>query len=298
MVYIIYTNTANFISFYLKISVTILMAFVQENSFVLDVVHNASIFPDSKTFVDLYLRKPQAEVLEAFKNLISDTNEVPKEKVLELLEHYFEEIGEFEHWEPSDYNPEPAFLKIIKNEKYKEFCKLLNGIWPSLSRKVKKEVFEDPEKSSLIAIPNGFIIPGGRFREIYYWDSLWIIEGLLICDMTETVRGILENFIHMIDTLGFIPNGSRKYYTSRSQPPLFAFMVNEYIKATNNTEWLHKNIASIEKELQFWLNKFTCLKKGEKDYHVCRYISETPLPRPESYKEDMDTASKGDKVSI
>ena len=76
------------------------------------------------------------------------------------------------------------------------------------------------------------------FREIYYWDSYWVIRGLLQCDMTSTVKGILLNFIHLIKKFGMIPNGGRSYYLNRSQPPLFIPMVREYIKATNDIAFL------------------------------------------------------------
>ena len=75
-------------------------------------------------------------------------------------------------------------------------------------------------------------------REVYYWDSYWIIRGLLLCDMGETVRGMLENFVHFINELGKIPNGGRTYFENRSQPPLFIQMVEEYVEATGDMEFV------------------------------------------------------------
>ena len=57
----------------------------------------------------------------------------------------------------------------------------------------------------------------GRFREFYYWDTYWIIKALLHCDMSTTVKGILENFLLMVSTYGLVPNGGRIYYTKRSR---------------------------------------------------------------------------------
>ena len=69
------------------------------------------------------------------------------------------------------------------------------------------------------------IIPGGRFRESYYWDTYWIIKGLITCDMIQTAQHLVVNFILMIESYGMIPNGFRQYFLNRSQPPYFALMI-------------------------------------------------------------------------
>ena len=65
----------------------------------------------------------------------------------------------------------------------------------------------------------------GRFREFYYWDTYWIVKALLHCDMSTTVKGIIENFLSMVRTHGIVPNGGRIYYLKRSQPPFLTLMV-------------------------------------------------------------------------
>ena len=62
---------------------------------------------------------------------------------------------------------------------------------------------------------------GGRFREQYYWDSFWIVEGLLESELYDIVNATLHNFMDELELIGFIPNGGRIYYLNRSQPPLF-----------------------------------------------------------------------------
>lgn len=69
------------------------------------------------------------------------------------------------------------------------------------------------------------IVPGGRFREAYYWDTYWIIKGLIVCDLLDTAEEVIENFIIMIESYGMIPNGFRMYFLNRSQPPFFFMMV-------------------------------------------------------------------------
>ena len=67
--------------------------------------------------------------------------------------------------------------------------------------------------------------PGGRFAETYYWDSYWIVQGLLVCGMAETARGMVLNALHQVREHGLVPNGARVYYLNRSQPPLLSDMV-------------------------------------------------------------------------
>ena len=98
---------------------------------------------------------------------------------------------------------------------------------------------------TLIYLPYPAVVPGGRFREVYYWDSFWIIRGLILSEMFETVKGMLLNFVHMIRLYGLIPNGGRTYYTNRSQPPLFIQMVKEYVDATGDVEFVRYGYKSV-----------------------------------------------------
>jgi alpha,alpha-trehalase len=63
---------------------------------------------------------------------------------------------------------------------------------------------------------NTIIVPGGRFRESYYWDTYWIVKGLKVSDMTNTAYNSVMNLLELADTYGFIPNGGRDYYLNRS----------------------------------------------------------------------------------
>lgn len=64
-----------------------------------------------------------------------------------------------------------------------------------------------------------------RFTEFYHWDTYWAITGMLLSGMNQSVKGILENFYHVVCTYGFLPNGGRIYYLSRSHPPFLMRMV-------------------------------------------------------------------------
>lgn len=105
--------------------------------------------------------------------------------------------------------------------------------------------------------------------------------------MFETSKGMLENFLSIVQRFGFIPNGGRIYYSMRSQPPLFAGMVKIYVDATNDTEFAKKAVSVLEDEFNYWLENHTVDVKG---HLLARYGDHSYGPRPESYREDIETA--------
>src|SRR5690606_33589250 len=122
--------------------------------------------------------------------------------------------------------------------------------------------------STLIPIPKPYIIPGGRFREIYYWDSYFTMHGLLIDGEAETVENMLDNFKFLIEEIGFIPNGSRVYYITRSQPPFFAAMVDLFCKFKNDYKAGLKYLPALEKEYSFWCGYETKNIKNKEYEHL------------------------------
>lgn len=257
-------------------------------------VQLARIFPDSKSFVDLRLVHTENETLADFSKLMQETKHNPsREQLGNFLDQHFLEGNELDKWMPPDFDPDPPILDQIRDPKLKQFAKNVIGIWAKLGRKVKTEVTQHPDRFSFIPVPNGFIVPGGRFKELYYWDSFWVVRGLLISNMTQTAKGMIENLLHLVDKLGYIPNGSRIYYLGRSQPPLLTAMVASYFAATGDLTWLEQHLPTVEKELQYWLDKkkVTVKVKGN-NYVLLRYLSDRKGegPRPESYYEDYTTA--------
>lgn len=248
----------------------------------------AHLYPDSKTFVDLHMRYDEETTLDNFEQLMAASNRNPsREQLQKFVDENFDEDRELEFWTPNDYKPNPRFITGIRDEKLKKFANDVHDIWPELGRKVRQEVIENPERYSLIPVTHGFIIPGGRFREIYYWDTYWIIEGLLISGMHDTARGMLENLIELLQTLGHIPNGSRWYYENRSQPPLLIAMVELYFRETGDYDFLRNNIDLLEAELEYWIDTQTVtFQRNGKSYTMLHYNVPSAGPRPESYSED------------
>nr|ABO20846.1 trehalase-1 [Omphisa fuscidentalis] len=259
------------------------------DSDLLHYVQTARIFPDSKTFVDRHMLQDPEEILEEFKQLLNKTKNPTKEQLQEFVETHFDSEGELENWTPHDFTENPIFLEGIRDEELRQFAKDIHNIWPTLGREIKPLVFEKPERFSFIPMPNGFIIPGGRFKEIYYWDSYWIIEGLLIGGMKETAKGMIENLISLLRKLGHIPNGSRWYYQERSQPPLLSAMMSLYIRESGDIGFLRDNIDALQDELNYWLDsQIVTFDKGDATHTLLRYYALSKGPRPESYSEDYN----------
>lgn len=257
---------------------------------VIDTVMRLHIFQDSKTFVDMKLKRPPNETLELFDEFMTSVESAPtKSQILNWVEENFDEKGsELESHTPKDFKNDFQLLNRLKDDNLRKFASDLNNIWLELCKKMKDEVKEHPELTSIIYVPNPFIIAGGRFLEIYYWDSYWIVRGLLVTEMYETARGIIENFLSVIDRFGYIPNGGRVYYTARSHPPLFAAMVKSYVDATADYNFAISSIKALESEFAYFMNK-TVVIKG---HRLARYRENSSGPRPESYREDIEVAQE------
>ncbi|XP_026288503.1 trehalase isoform X2 [Frankliniella occidentalis] len=258
---------------------------------LLHVVQMARIYPDSKTFVDKKVRESPEVALKQFEKLMQETGSNPSfEQVQNFVNQTFEDGDELEEWIPSDWTEQPALLERIENRKYREWAHSLNKLWRMLARKMKTDVRDNPSHYSLIYVPHGFVIPGGRFKELYYWDSYWILQGLLFCDMHETAKGVIENLMHLVKVLGFVPNGSRVYYEERSQPPLLIAMARAYYDKTNDIKFIEDNMETLEKEFNFWMNNSMIeVEKDGQKYNLARYFFLSNGPRPESYREDFET---------
>ena len=168
----------------------------------------------------------------------------------------------------------------------------VKALWPVLTRSPDST---DP-RSSLIPLSQPYVVPGGRFREVYYWDSYFTMLGLVRSDRTDLVKNMLDNFAELINTLGHIPNGNRTYYRSRSQPPYFAAMVGLYARATDTAKAL-PYLEALEKEHAFWMEGAEQLTPGQAHRRVVklangvvlnRYWDDAAEPRPESYRPDVE----------
>uniref|UniRef100_A0AAF5I366 Trehalase n=2 Tax=Strongyloides stercoralis TaxID=6248 RepID=A0AAF5I366_STRER len=258
---------------------------------LLEFVQKFRLFKDCKHFVDMPLKYDADIVIKKWTNLLdSCEGKVDKLQVEKFVIENFDEPGnELEEYMPQDYNIGPDNLKQISDSHYRHWALDLHDRWPTLCRQVKQNVKDNKDRYSIIPLPKPFIVPGGRFREMYYWDSFFTIKGLLASKMYKTVRDMIDNMGYMIEEYGFIPNGNRIYYLNRSQPPLLSWCIDAYIKETGDYDFIRTSLPWIEKELQFF-KTYKTVKLDEWKSYLYRYHVNVDSPRPESYREDIETS--------
>lgn len=260
---------------------------------LLDSVQRMHLFADCKHFVDMPLRNDAESTLAAWEELRSK-GDVDVDSLRTFVEAHFDEPeGELEECAPADWEPRADAFRDIHDESYRLFATALHRKWPTLHRKIADKVRLHPERYSIIGVPNPFIVPGGRFREMYYWDSFFTIKGLLASKMYGTVRGMIENMQYLIEEFGFIPNGNRIYYLNRSQPPLLTWMLHAYYKATKDMEFVASLLPTLRKELAFFQANRSIMLDGWSG-PLFRYNVVATQPRPESYREDIESAETFD----
>jgi alpha,alpha-trehalase len=262
---------------------------------IVESVNYHKLFNDSKDFVDMPLKSNPDVVLANFQAAFQDkpANQIDRDQLNKFVKDNFDEPGsELENCTLTDWQEYPPKLKAIQDPTFREWAYELNGIWRHLCKKTRAEVEKKIQQYSLLYVPHHFIVPGGRFREFYYWDAYWIIKGLMASGMHDTVAAMIRNLASMVDSYGFVPNGGRVYYLRRSQPPMLTPMVYEHYEATGNVSFLKELLPTLEKELAFWdANRGYNLTLGSQSFGVYRYRTASNTPRPESYKEDIASSA-------
>ena len=118
------------------------------------------------------------------------------------------------------------------------------------------KVVEIP-KEGLLYLPNRYVVPGGRFNEMYGWDSYFIMLGLVQDHRTELAKGMIENFFFEIENYGAILNANRTYFFTRSQPPFLTSMIRAVYERPDaghpiSKDWLAKAYGYAERDYQLW----------------------------------------------
>ncbi len=191
-------------------------------------VQTAQVYPDQKTFVDTVPKADPAVILQAYRA----QKDVPGFSLKAFVDQYFTV--------PSETVITPPAGQSLRTH--------INWLWPALTRTTATA----PDNSSLIPLPKPYVVPGGRFREVYYWDTYFTMLGLQASGRDDLVDSMLDNFAYQINRFGHIPNGNRTYYLSRSQPPFFALMVE--LAATKEGEAAYtRYLAPLRKEYAYWM---------------------------------------------
>uniref|UniRef100_A0A8C6KTT0 Trehalase n=1 Tax=Nothobranchius furzeri TaxID=105023 RepID=A0A8C6KTT0_NOTFU len=184
---------------------------------------------------------------------------------------------------------EPKFLKGIADDKLQKWGEEIHNLWKSLGRKIRSDFKDHPEFYSQIYTPHPMVVPRGHFRGTR--DSYWVINGLLLSEMTNTAHGMIQNFLYLVNRYGFVPNGGRIYYERRSQSPFFTLMVQSFYEATEDKEFLREALPFLEKEYQFWMQtRSVALKVNGSEHVLNQYSVQVGFPRPESYSDDVELA--------
>ncbi|KAG8214941.1 glycoside hydrolase family 37 protein [Butyriboletus roseoflavus] len=263
---------------------------------LLQTVNLAQVYTDAKTIVDKPTSKSSQQVLTDFAAFNLST--VTEGDIVNFMDNDF--LGEGLELQGAllpGFNAAPPFLSNVTDPLLQAFSQIVNGYWTQLARTINQSALcsiypGGTCESTFIPLNYTFVIPGGRFREQYYWDSYWIIQGLLKSQLYDTVNGTLQNFMDEIDNFGFIPNGGRTYYFDRSQPPLFVHMLSDYVTTTGDTSILQRGLPSAEAELAWWSNNRTIQVTSPytgQTYSMAHYAVNNSAPRPESYIEDYLT---------
>jgi alpha,alpha-trehalase len=237
-------------------------------------VQLSTLFPDSKTFVDARPLGTPAEITASY----AAERGAPGFSLRTFVDRHFamprSAAGDF------------------RSDTSRSLEQHARALWPALTR-VPDSV---NAQSSLIPLPYPYVVPGGRFREVYYWDSYFTMLGLIASGRSDLVKSMLDNFAHLVRTVGHIPNGNRTYYLSRSQPPYFGAMVGLYATATDTGQAL-RYLDALEKEHAFWMDGAERLAAGDAQRRVVRlrngsvlnrYWDDRADPRPESYRPDYE----------
>src|SRR4029077_19436441 len=134
----------------------------------------------------------------------------------------------------------------------------IGALWTALTRPADPV---DP-RSTLIPLPQPYVVPGGRFREIYYWDSYFTMLGLLESGRQDLAQSMVENFAHLIDSFGHVQTGTRTYSLSRSQPPFFYLMVGLLDPADPAGAFAHF-LPQLRREYAFWMRGGQGMGRGK-----------------------------------
>lgn len=229
-------------------------------------VQERSLFADSKTFADAAPKRAPAEILRdycaappaddaALRAFVADNFILPDPIV----------------------QPLPALSKRGPKLPVRAH---IAALWPHLTR----PPVDPAPGSSALALPDRYVVPGGRFRELYYWDSYFTMLGLAADGRGDLIEAMLDNFVSLVERFGHVPNGTRSYYVERGQPPFLYLMMG--LSDAQDAALLHRRLAALQREHAFWSEPGRGVTMPDGSV-LTRYYSRTERPREESWREDV-----------
>jgi len=242
-------------------------------------VERTGIFPDQKSFADAVPDEAPPAIMAAYNQ--------------ERLRPGFD----LKTFVAAHFRPAPRAIPPMQRQTGQGVVSYIAQMWRVLARAPDPPGNSSRDYSSLLPLHHPYVVPGGRFSEIYYWDSYFTMQGLVQDGRLDLARGMLANIADLIRSYGHMPNGNRSYYLSRSQPPYFAAMV-ELIASRDGDAVYRTCLPQLRAEYDFWMTGADDLKPGNATRRAVRLKDGTLLnrhwddrdaPRDESWREDIET---------
>ena len=262
------------------------------NSDLFAEVQSSELFADSKTFADAIPKSAFSQIEKLWQQQSASENF----NLADFVAQHFD-------------LPESS-TDLVQQAKDTDALNYISAMWSELHRS------PDPsDKGTLIPLPHSYLIPGGRFQEIYYWDTYFTALGLCEDGHYQWVLDMFHNFQFLLNDNGCIPNGNRDYYRGRTQPPIMAMLLElilthkAQLPAVQQADFLPNAVASLEQEYQYWMKGADALIPETPQIRRCvlmpdgailnRYWDEHTGPRPESWREDLELTAglAAEKVS-
>lgn len=150
------------------------------------------------------------------------------------------------------------------------------------------DALSEINQQGLLYLPRPYVVPGGRFNEMYGWDSYFIQVGLLRDGEIDLAKDMIDNFLYEVEHYGKVLNANRTYYLTRSQPPFLAEMILGVYKKTGDRRWLESTVPALEKTDRLW-NEEPHLTKPT---GLSRYYDFGDGPAPEAIADERDAQGR------
>jgi len=178
---------------------------------------------------------------DGIEDLVKDTKN--KSLISEELRIYvpFKDTIAFKYYKKQEDSLPITTIKLPENIT-RDYVKSINNKPGILSLKLENK------NGKLQGVP--FVVPGGRFNEMYGWDSYFESIGLINDGRIDLAKAMADNFQYQIEYYGKILNANRSYYLTRTQPPYYSSLVREVFEKTGDVEWLRKHLETAIKEYE------------------------------------------------
>ena len=243
-------------------------------------VSEAKIFEDPKEWVDVTFEEEPKVILEAYEKENPDTRDALKK----FVQKYFSR--------PTQLKADGNSQSLTKPQSLTDH---IDTLWGQFRRGAHTT---SNIRSSVIELPHDYIVAGGRFDEMYYWDGYFAMLGFVDKD-PSMIENMANNFAYLIQRYGYVPNGNRSYYLGRSQPPFFHCLIS-LLYPRDHAEGYARYTKELQAEYAFWMdmdvNRGRCVKIQDEIY-LNRYFDKYNTPREESYLFDLETPKGTDGLN-